>query len=193
MTIRFRIACLLLFLLPANKAYQASTNEADHLLDPFASGWMLSDTNGDGIVDFVSGKVVVPANPTAAENAAAADIAVRLGFSSTGLTLPLVIGAADDRNDGPRIWVGREAVPGQYLSAIGQYADRLQPEEGGVFALEGNLALIGHDDAGLLAAAEAFASRSPYLWKVPGDRLTVLADAVRAKTDGLTSLNGKAG
>ncbi len=193
MTIRFRIACLLLFLLPANKAYQASTNEADHLLDPFASGWMLSDTNGDGIVDFVSGKVVVPANPTAAENAAAADIAARLGFSSTGLTLPLVIGAAEDRNDGPRIWVGRGAVPAQHSSPIGQYADKLQAGEGGVFSIDDNLAVVGRDDAGLLAAAEAFASRSPYLWKVPGDRLTVLVDAVKAKPVGLTYFKGKSG
>src|SRR5580698_5558834 len=105
--IRLRIACLLLFFLPINKAYQASTPVADHLLDPFATGWMLSDTNGDGIVDFVSGKVVVPANPTAAENAAAADIAARLGFASTGLTLPLVISTAEDRKDGPRIYIGR--------------------------------------------------------------------------------------
>src|ERR1700722_11029105 len=193
MTIRFRIACLLLFLLPANKAYQASTNEADHLLDPFASGWMLSDTNGDGIVDFVSGKVVVPANPTAAENAAAADIAARLGFSSTGLTLPLVIGAAEDRNDGPRIWVGRGAVPAQHSSPIRQYADKLQAGEGGVFSIVDNLAVVGRDDAGLLAAAEAFASRSPYLWKVPGDRLTVLVDAVKAKPVGLTYFKGKSG
>jgi hypothetical protein len=191
MTIRFRIACLLLFFLPVNEAYQASTKEADHLLDPFSAGWMLVDTNGDGIADFVSGKVVVPANPTAAENAAAADIAARLAFSSTGLTLPLVISASDDRNDGPRIWIGRGAVPSQYL--IGQYADKLQAEEGGVFALGGNLAVVGHDDAGLLAAAEAFASRAPFLWKVPGDRLSVLADAVKAKPVGITYLKGKVG
>src|SRR3984885_13002484 len=132
MTIRFRIACLLLFLLPANKAYQASTNEADHLLDPFASGWMLSDTNGDGIVDFVSGKVVVPANPTAAENAAAADIAARLGFSSTGLNLPLVISAAEDRHDGPRIWIGSRAAPSRFEGLMSGYGKLLQPEEGGV-------------------------------------------------------------
>ncbi len=84
-------------------------------------------------------------------------------------------------------------MPAQYLSAIGQYADKLESEEGGVFALQGNLAVVGNDDAGLLAAAEAFASRSPYLWKVPGDRLTVLADAVKAKPVGLTYLKGKSG
>ena len=45
-----------------------------------------SDTNGDGIIDFIPGKVVVPPQPTAAQNAAAADIAARLGYATTGLT-----------------------------------------------------------------------------------------------------------
>ena len=186
---RLRIACLLLVFLPANRAFQGGTKEANHLLDPFAVGWMLSDTNGDGIVDFVSGKVVVPANPSAAENAAAADIAARLGFASTGLTLPLVVSSTEDHNEGPRIWIGRGAVPAQYFSLIAQ----LRAEEGGVFAVGGNLAVVGQDDAGLLAAAEAFSSRSPYLWKVPGDRLSVLADAVKAKLVGITYLKGKTG
>ena len=42
---------------------------------------MLSvNTNRDGIVDFVSGKVVVLTNWTAAENAAAADIGGAIGI-----------------------------------------------------------------------------------------------------------------
>ena len=54
MTIRFRLLLAMLFVLPANQAFQASPPATDHLLDPFAPGWMLSDTNGDGIVDYVS-------------------------------------------------------------------------------------------------------------------------------------------
>src|SRR5580704_8748329 len=92
-----RLLLLAVCILPANQALQ--TPEADHLLDPFSAGWMLSDTNGDGTVDFVSGKVVVPPNPTAAENASAADIAARLGFMSTGLTLPVVIPSTEDQKN----------------------------------------------------------------------------------------------
>jgi hypothetical protein len=175
---------LAICLLPANRAFQTSVPVADHLLDPFATGWMLSDTHGDGIADFVSGKVVVPPNPSAAENVAAADIVARMGFASTGLTLPLVIPATQDRNDGPRIWVGRNAVPAQHAAVAGQFADQLQG---------GNLAVLGHDDAGLLWAAEAFASRAPYIWKVPGDTLSVLGDVVKVKPVGLTYLKGKSG
>lgn len=173
-----------LCLVPANQAFQSSTPAADHLLDPFAAGWMLTDANGDGIVDFVAGKVVVPANPSAAENAAAADIAARLGFATTGLTPPVVIPANEDRGNGPRIFVAGAAAE--------KFTSLLQPGEGGVFSLGGNIVIAGNND-GLLAAAEAFASRAPYLWKVPGDKLSVLADAVKAKPVGLTYLKDRAG
>ena len=182
-----KIRCLLVVAFavcfqPANQAYQQAP---DHLLDPFAPGWMLVDTNGDGIVDFVAGKVVVPDNPTAAENAAAADIAARLGFGSTGVTLPVVIKASEDRHDGPRIYVGASALPGHLSESLSPaYTQLLQPDEGGVFQFGGALVVAGHDDAGLLAAAEALSARVPYLWKVPGDKFTVIADTVKAKLIG---------
>src|ERR1035438_8391168 len=66
----------------------------DRVANAFASGWMVTDTNNDDIADFIQGKVVLPAEPSAAENAAAANFAARLGYESTGLTPPLVITAA---------------------------------------------------------------------------------------------------
>ncbi|MEI9970683.1 MAG: hypothetical protein WDO73_00790 [Ignavibacteriota bacterium] len=48
-------------------AFQAPvTAEANHVEDPFALGWMLVDTNGDGIADSINGKVVVDVNPSSA-------------------------------------------------------------------------------------------------------------------------------
>src|SRR5580658_9607612 len=102
------------------------------LADPFAIGWMLVDTNGDGIADFINGKIVVPADPTAAENAAAANLAARLGFGTTGLTPPVVVPADRDSAGGPRILVGRAA------GALTGFD--LTPDEGGVFAVGDNLA-----------------------------------------------------
>lgn len=168
-------------------AYQPAPS-SNHLTDPFAAGWMVADTNGDGIVDFVPGKISVPANSTAAQNAAAAEMAARVGFATTGFTPPLVISAAEDRHDGPRIVIG------------GRSPIELQAEEGGVFADGANLVIAGRDDAGLLAAAEAFAARAPYLWRVPGERLSAVAEAVNrqsaganAEAIGFTYLKGKAG
>ncbi len=159
------------------------------LADAFATGWMLADTNGDGLPDFINGKIVVPENPTATENAAAADFAARLGYGSTGLTPPLVV----DRPEGaPRLLVGRAAQD--------PLAGRLEKDEGAVVAEGANLAVIGNSDAGLLAAAEGYASRAPYQWRVPGEKLATLPAALRAAASGatveltaVTYLHGKAG
>jgi len=172
---------------------QPAPQPADHLTDPFTAGWLLTDSNGDGIIDFIAGKVVVPAHPTATENAAAANIAARLGFATTGLTPPIVISAAEDRSDGPRIWIGRSAGPARYAAAIETHWNRLQENEGGVFALDDNLVILGRDDAGLLAAAEAFAARAPYIWKTPGDKLSAIAEGIDAQLAGITYLKGKTG
>jgi len=168
-------------------AYQPGS-DSTHLTDPFAAGWILADTNGDGIADFIPGKIVVPDRPTAAQNAAAADVAARLGFGTTGLTPPVVIAGSEDRGEGPRIFIGRPAPV------------ELQAEEGGVFASGGNILIAGHDDAGLLAAAEAYAARAPYMWRIGGERLSGIGEAIdqqvsgaRAQATGFTFLKGKAG
>jgi Zinc carboxypeptidase len=170
------------------------------LTDPFSAGWILADTNADGVIDFVAGKVVVPSRPSAAENAAAADIAARLGFGSTGLTPPVVISADEDRAAGPRIYVGRGAVPSRLSATADEVANKLQADESGVFALEGNLAVFGHDDSGVLAAAEAFAARAPFVWRVPGETLSAIVQVINqsisgasAQITGVTYLKGKAG
>src|SRR5580658_2153050 len=153
----------------------------DRVADPFAIGWLVVDTNGDGIADFINGKIVVPADPAAAENAAAANLAARLGFGSTGLTPPVVVPADRDSGGGPRIFVGRAAgaLKGVELAA----------DEGGAFAVGDNLAMIGADDAGLLAAADAYSARAPYQWRVPGKKLSDIG----ANLAGITYVRGKAG
>ncbi|MDR3698961.1 MAG: M14 family zinc carboxypeptidase [Candidatus Sulfopaludibacter sp.] len=171
-------------------AFQAPSPPApvDRVADPFATGWMVTDTNGDGIADFIAGKIVVPAHASAAENAAAANLAARVGFAATGMTPPVVI--AGDSGSGPRIRVGREATA----------PVALEKEEGGVFFDGGALSVASADDAGLQAAAEAYSARAPYQWRVPAGKLAAIADAVRAAAPGtpvelvgVTYLKGKAG
>jgi len=147
-----RNAPAFLLLIVCAFALQDTNVPASHLTDPFATGWMVRDTNGDGIADFVEGKIVLPAQPTAAENAAAANLAARLGYATTGLTLPLVV--TGDPGGGPRIFVGRAAGSAPPVSLAG--------EEGAVFAVGENLVVVGADDEGLLAAADAYSARAPY-------------------------------
>ncbi len=145
--------------------------------DPFAAGWMLADTNGDGVVDAVTGKIVVPDNPTAAENAAAANFAARVAYGSTGLTPPLVVTASQAPSQGPIIWIGN-AAPAAAVGDLRAAAGQLAAGEGGVFSMRGNIVVMGGDDAGLTAAANAYAARAPYQWSVPGDVLGEIASAV---------------
>jgi len=108
---------------------------SDRLSDPFAAGWMLADTNGDGIIDFIPGKVVVPTNSTAEENAAAANLAARLGYASTGFNPPLVVTTDAIRGNEPRIQVQRSPYSSRDLATL---ATLLEKQEGGVFAVDGN-------------------------------------------------------
>lgn len=151
---------------------------ASHIQNAFSAGWMLQDTNHDGVVDFINGKIVVPAQPTAAENSAAANIAARLAFGSTGLTPPLVVSANEDDGNGPRIWIGKGAVPTAMSTQALADLQSLAANQGGVFAAGENLVVLGHDDAGLIAASDAYAARAPYMWKVPGDQLPALINEI---------------
>jgi hypothetical protein len=143
---RFSVVLAVLFAFCSLIAFQPSAPQSGHLSDPFSTGWILTDTNGDGIVDFIAGKVAVPARASAADNAAAADIAARLRFATTGFTPPIVISGEEDRSDGPRVDVGRDAAPSRYTAAIIEHANRWQPEEGGVFAIDNNLIVLNRTE-----------------------------------------------
>ncbi len=177
-----------------------------HLEDPFAPGWMIFDSNGDGVADALRGLVVVPDAPTATDNAAAANVAARLAFGSTGLTLPIVMRAADAARalEGPRIFVGLAAAPAAIRSQIDPLVASLAANEGGVFAAGSDLVLAGKDDAGLRAAAEAYTARAPFQWALNGDALGGIAIGVNKALDsggahtmtaliGVTYVKGAAG
>src|SRR6185437_12842078 len=158
----------------------------------------------NGLADAIHGHIVVPAEPSAVENAAAADFGARVAYRSTGLRLPLVISAREEESSGPHIWIGRAAIPATLTKEINPLVARMAVGEGGVFAMAGDLAVLGKDEAGLLAAAEAYASQAPYQWKTPGDELAKIATDVNAAFEshkvkatatlvGVTYENGKEG
>ncbi|MGP8246558.1 MAG: hypothetical protein ACLQVN_18825, partial [Bryobacteraceae bacterium] len=189
---------MLLLATGAIAAFAFQPPPADHLSDPFALGWLLEDTNGDGIADILDGRIVVPANPSAAQNAAAANLAARAAYGTTGLTPPVVVSADEDQGNGPRIWVGRDAVPASAVAELAAFP--LAADEGGVFEIAGNLAVIGADDAGLLAAADAYSARAPYLWRPSAEKLMAIfevlsevAPGAGVELAGVCYLHGKTG
>jgi hypothetical protein len=149
-----------------------------HLSDPFSLGWMLADTNGDGIADAIVGKIVVPDNSSAAENSAAANFAARLGFGSTGLTLPLVVTVSQAKQITPQNFPKIRILNGSVGPEALFLMEQLQKNEGCIIADGDSIAVMSADATGLAAAADAFSSRAPYQWKMSGEKLSAIEDAV---------------
>ncbi|HTK29268.1 MAG TPA: M14 family zinc carboxypeptidase [Vicinamibacterales bacterium] len=150
----------------------------------FRPGAIFQDRNGDGVIDFVSARIVI-GDAAAGDVAAAADVAARLGFETAAMNLPLtavpasaetvpiVIGAAGLAK------AGEPALAGAGAPVAGEgvvFARRVGGQNGVVIA--------GGDAAGTRAAAEAFAGRLPRAWDPQGATLAEVAEAVRARLAG---------
>src|SRR5471030_1439453 len=61
----------------------------------FKPGIVFQDRNGDGAIDFVDARIVLPEQPSSGEIAAASDVAARLGFETSAMTLPLTVARGD--------------------------------------------------------------------------------------------------
>jgi murein tripeptide amidase MpaA len=148
------------------------------------AGGAVRDTNGDALPDSVLARVIVPARPTPEDVEAAANIAARLGYETTALTLPLVLRDEEVRDEaaiGLPILVGRENAFVKRL-AERQLIDlaRLQAGQGIVQAVASplggpdGLVVAGGDDAGTLVAAVQLAARVPRLWSMTGITLPAI-------------------
>ena len=193
------------------QANQPPAPTASLLENAFQTGLLLRDTNGDSIVDAVCAHIVVPDAPDEGENTAAANLAARLGYETSGITLPIVTTAAAGATfraqcspQAINLWIGRGAVPSAQAAELDGMLAQLQLGEGGVFSLGNGLVFLGADSLGLLTAANAYAARAPYQWSLPGPKLNELAEAINAKLlaakltahadlIGLTYFNGKQG
>ena len=136
------------------------------------------DSNGDGLADVVAARVIVPAAASADEIQGAANIAARLGFETTALTLPIVVRDRDVTApasiDLP-ILVGRANTFVERLAAQGQVDLKSLGKGQGLIAIVrsplggGDGVLVaGADDEGTLSAANELAVRLPRLWSMGG-------------------------
>jgi hypothetical protein len=150
----------------------------------FQLGLMVQDTNDDHIADVVCGHVIVPKVPSAAENAAAANVAARLGYETSALTLPIVVVAVQPNqgctSEKASVWLGREAFPGAIPLADRELSE-FQIGEGGVFQVPGGLIVVSNDPGGLLAAADDYAAHAPYQWSTTGEKLLGIARTVNER------------
>ena len=84
------IALLLLGPASVQPISQTPTPGSIDLIGMFGPRGIVRDSNDDGLADSVAARVIVPALPALEDSAAAINIAARLGFETTSLTLPLV-------------------------------------------------------------------------------------------------------
>jgi hypothetical protein len=195
----FLFKCTVLVLVTAVWAHAAETSaaaktsESETLLEnPFQLGLILQDTNGDQIADAVCGSIVVPVHATEEENSAAANLAARIGYETSALTLPLVVTSAPQVaragcKSQSMIWIGA-ALPEAERTRLLRWTRQLGPGEGGIYAVKDGLTLQAHDAVGMLAAGDALAARAPFAWSVPGAKLNTLAKTL---TEALQKANLK--
>jgi hypothetical protein len=167
-----------------NAAMRQTRDGGATLTTLFVPGGIVRDTNSDNIPDAVGARIVVPASPTVREIQAAANIAARLGFETSALTLPLVVRDADVTADdrilillgGSNAWVtklGERSVIDLKGLQRGQGLIAAVPSPAGAGRA---VVVAGPDDKGTLAAANEFASRLPRLWNMTGITLAGIED-----------------
>ncbi len=151
----------------------------------FDRGVVFQDRNGDGAVDFVEARFVLPEHPSASELAAAADVAARLGFETSAMDLPLdrtANGAAQGPAK-PAVFVGARSLEGTGVTSDSIGASGLKAGEGVVAALtvagKPSVAIAGGDDGGMQAAAIMLAGHLPYVWDQKGPTIDKVGDEVR--------------
>lgn len=158
------------------------------LEDVFAPGVFLEDRNGDGVTDFIRGRIVLPVDPAPEEVAAAANIAARLGFESSAFTAGLAVFDTDitpGAESEPLFLVGRSNRWVQALERNGRVTlSDLTPGQG-LFAVVSSpfggadaVVVAGADPAGTLYAANSASARLPYLWQLRSDTISSVMDDV---------------
>ena len=61
------------------------------LIALFGPRGLARDANGDGIADTITARLILPDAPTLEDSTAAANLAARLGFETSALSLPLAV------------------------------------------------------------------------------------------------------
>jgi hypothetical protein len=178
----------------------APGDPAVSLSEFFKPGVVFQDRNGDGAVDFVNARIVLPDSPSASELSAAADVAARLGFETSAMDLPVVrlkpettaanatspimsgVNPTGASRAAPAIFVGARSLAGTGVAVAALGGATLRAGEGVVTAFSWSgqpaIALLGDDD-GLEAAAVMLGGRLPYVWDQKSPNIATLAGETR--------------
>ncbi|HXH06927.1 MAG TPA: M14 family metallopeptidase [Vicinamibacterales bacterium] len=185
---RFFTALVVLLSLSTAPRTQPQPSPPVDLGQLFAEGPFLQDQNGDGVIDAITARIVVPSGSAPEDIAAGANLAARLGFEAAAFTPGLGVFDTDFQADGrmPLILVGRTNRFVERLVAEKKIdLAALEPGQGLVAWVRGAvggadaLIVAGADEAGTLAAGAAAAARLPYLWQLRSDSVRSVQEDVQ--------------
>ena len=87
----WHIILVLIFLLGSSESDAQKADSFNHdLCAVFDQGYILMDTNGDSVCDYVNTQIVLPNQPSETHIVCAANIVARLGYETSGIDLDLV-------------------------------------------------------------------------------------------------------
>ncbi|MCD6451949.1 MAG: hypothetical protein J7L64_06280 [Acidobacteria bacterium] len=167
-----RISLILLVIALLSFGVKASSSEEGKaplsLSSLYRIGNLLQDRNNDDVPDGINGVIVLPEKPSPAEIATGAEVALRLGFETTELDLP-ISATLDEGLRGRKIPI-IISPPNTLLSSLGvkEELEKLSPGEGMVRLLQSKgkpfILIIGRDEEGLRRAGRGLSFRLPYLF-----------------------------
>lgn len=156
---------------------QAQTPQDFDLSTLFGLGGLIKDTNGDSIPDALNGVLLLGSAPSLTERMAAAEIAARLGFETTALTLPLPTALADGDIG---IILGNDAYASTELESGGAFLPSPSPGEATIEAHfvdgRGWIVVRGGTDNDLLKAARHLSGALPHTETLSSPSFTSIAD-----------------
>lgn len=143
------------------------------------AGHMLADRSGDGLVDDLAMRMVLPEDPHHEEVVTAANLAARIGYETTALDPDDLVSHewpdGFSKGEVSVLAIGRAAMRANGLSP-GQGEIRVLPgEQPGQY---GGLHIAGYDASGLMAAGDWFSARYPQIWEPDSDSLHTVSDSV---------------
>ncbi|MGH9142358.1 MAG: hypothetical protein ACRD2I_14595, partial [Vicinamibacterales bacterium] len=174
------------FLLASRNQLHADVRGPQSLTTLVATRSLTRDTNGDGLADAVAARIIVPDSPTIGEVETATNLAARLGYETTALTLPLVLRESEVAQPAAvalPILVGRASrFVRRLIDAHALDIAALTAGQGLIAAVASPLGggdgivVVGGDDEGTLNAGVELAARLPRVWGMNGVSLPAVEE-----------------
>ena len=191
------IACA--FLLPPENTVTSPEYKSRSLASLFDSGVVAKDTNNDALADVVNATIYIAENGTAFHSAAAAEVAARLAYQTSGLSFPIVTKNRDKYTPKENISIeitDLKNIQKELDAELPAISQLLTAGRGAVISLppksgqKARIVITGADGPGLHHAATQFAGRWPNAWEIWGERTSTKLQQLEKDAETLLECKG---